>query len=100
LVEKLDPEGQLTGEYVPQVSFDDFDKEKKPIILELSVDEAVARMRELPKHQNLFHTDKRGGLGERGSSSSPGKKVDMARLAREDQAAYRELRKKRTGTSS
>jgi flagellar biosynthesis GTPase FlhF len=94
LVEVLDGDGQLTGETIPKVSFEDVDKDKKPIVLELTVDEAVGRMRELPKHKNLFQSQKRGGLGA-GGSATPGKEVDMAKLARTDQAGYREARKKR-----
>ena len=94
LVEKLDEEGQPTGEFEPKVSFKDTDKDKKEIILELTIDEAVKRMRELPKYANLFHTAKKGGLGSSGSAGA-GKKTDLARIAREDPKEYRRLRKER-----
>jgi len=92
LVEKLDEEGQPTGSFEPKVSFDDVDKEKKPIILELTVNEAVGRMRELPKYANLFRTDKTGGLGSQGSAAS-GKKIDLAKIARENPTEYRRIRR-------
>lgn len=95
LVEKLDDEGQPMGEFEPKVSFPDTGKDKNPIILELTVNEAVKRMRELPKYGNLFRSPKKSGLGGSGSAGPSGKKIDIAQLAREDQAEYRKLRKEK-----
>jgi len=94
LVERLDDEGKPTGEYEPKVSFPDKNKKNEDIVLELSVPEAVKRMKELPQYGNLFEGTKIGGLGGSGSQSKGGK-VDLAKMAKEDPAAYRELRKKR-----
>ena len=94
LVEKLDDEGKPTGEYGPMVSFPDEDKDNKPIVLELSVTEAVKRMKELEKYGNLFEGSKRGGLGGVGSQRLGGK-VDLVKIAKEDPAAYRKLRTER-----
>ena len=95
LVEKLDDEGQPTGQFEPKVTFNDIGKDEKPIVLELTVNEAVKRMRELPKHGNLFRSPKKGGLGGSGSQGPSGKQIDIAKLARTDQAAYRKLRKEK-----
>ncbi len=94
LVECLDGEGKPSGTFEPKVSFPDNDKEEKPIILELSVSEAVKRMKELPQYGNLFEGSKHSGLGGAGNQGKSGK-IDIAKLAREDQAAYRKLRKER-----
>lgn len=93
LAEKLDEEGKPTGIYEPRVDFQDLDKDEKPIMLDLTVAEAVKRMTELSQYGNLFEGGKAGGLG---GSSGTGKKVgqvDLAKIAREDPAQYRKLRK-------
>ncbi len=94
LTEKLDDAGKPTGDYEPKVAFPDTDKDDKPILLELTVAEAVKRMKELPKYGNLFEGGKVGGLGGTGSTTS-GKPLDLVKIAREDPETYRELRKKR-----
>ncbi len=94
LAEKLDDEGKPTGEYGPMVSFPDTNKEKQPIVLELSVPEAIKRMKEMEKYGNLFEGTKRGGLGGTGSQRQGGT-VDIAKIAKEDPAEFRRLRAKR-----
>lgn len=94
LAEKLDDEGKSTGDYEPKVAFPDKDKDEKPIILELTVPEAVKRMKELEQYGNLFEGGKTGGLGGTGSTTS-GKPIDLVKIATEDPEAYRKLREKR-----
>jgi len=94
LVETLDDDGKPTGKFEPKVAFPDRDKEEQPIILELTVPEAVKRMKELEQYGNLFDGGKKGGLGGAGNQSKGGK-MDLAKIAREDPARYREERKKR-----
>ena len=94
LVETLDDDGKPTGNFEPKVSFPDQDKEDNPIILELTVPETVKRMKELEQYGNLFDGGKKGGLGGTGSQT-PGGKLDLAKIAKEDPARYREERKKR-----
>ena len=94
LVEKLNEEGQPTGDYEPKVSFPDKDKNKKPIILELTIEEAVSRMTEIPKYGNLFKSDKKSGLGATGSVGK-GNKINLVKLATENPAEYRKLRKEK-----
>lgn len=91
LTEQLDEEGKPTGSFIPKVMFPDKDKDDKPIILELTLPEAVKRMKELPQYGNLFEADKVGGLGGTGSVTS-GKPLDIAKIAK-DPVAYRKLRK-------
>jgi len=93
LVESLDSDGKPSGAYAPKVSFPDTDKDDKPIVLELTVPEAVKRMKELPQYGNLFEGDKKGGVG--GTGSLKGKAIDLAKIAATDQAQYRKLRKEK-----
>lgn len=91
LVEALDAEGKPTGDLIPKVKFSDVDKDGKPVTLELTIPEAVKRMREIEKYLNLFKGEGVGGLG---SLSRPGgKDLDIKELAK-DPKAYREARKK------
>jgi len=92
LVETLDGDGKPSGIFEPKVAFPDTDKNEKPIILELTVPEAVKRMKELPQYANLFHTQQKGGLGGTGSTTTRGK-INLAKIARDDPKEYRRLRK-------
>ncbi len=94
LTEKLDEQGKPTGTFEPRVDFQDIDKDEKPIMLDLSIDEAVKRMSELPQYGNLFQGNKSGGLGGSGGTNLKTGKIDLIKIAREDPARYRELRKK------
>lgn len=94
LSEKMDTEGRPTGDFEARVKFADKDKDNKPIDLDLTVPEAVKRMKELPQYGNLFEGNKKGGFGGTGSAGT-GKKIDVAKIAREDPAAYRKLRTER-----
>jgi len=91
LVEALDDEGNKTGQLVPQVEFNDHDKDKKPVVLKLSVGETVKRMTEIDKYLNLFEGEGTGGVGRKPTSS--GKTADIAELAKGDPASYRKARK-------
>lgn len=72
----------------------DTDKDNKPIELDLTVDEAIKRMTELPQYGNLFEGGKNSGMGGNNQSGKTAGKIDLVKLAREDPAAYRELRRK------
>ncbi len=94
LTEQLDDDGQPSGIFRPIVKFDDVDKGDKEITLDLTVSDAVKRMKEIERYGNLFEGVKKGGVG--GSASSGSSKSDnMAELAAlPDQTKYREARKK------
>lgn len=94
LAEILDDDGRPTDKFEPRVSFPDKDKDDKPLVLELTVVEAIKRMKELERYGNLFEGTKKSGLGGIGNTTKGGK-IDLAKIAREDPAKYRELREKR-----
>ena len=89
LVEDLDDQGQPSGRLVPKVRFTDRDKEGKSVVLELTPDEALKRMKEIPEYFNLFKAEGTGGAGLRSQPS--GNKVDVRQLAK-DPAAYRKAK--------
>lgn len=91
----VDEDGAATGKQVPIVKFPDIDKDKKPIVMEYTVDEAVKRMTELDKFANLFVDSKRSGVGGRGNTGAPAGKIDLAKLAKENPAEYRRLRREK-----
>jgi len=94
LKEKLDEDGKPSGILEPRVRFSDTDKEDKPIILDLTVPEAVKRMTELDQYGNLFKGGKTGGLGTEGGTSHTGK-IDIVEIAKTDTKKYRKLRKEK-----
>jgi len=94
VVQKIDDEGKPTDGFEVRMNLMDTDKNDKPIELDLTVDEAVKRMTELPQYGNLFEGGKSGGLGGDNTANRRGGKIDVAKLAKTDPAAYRELRKK------
>lgn len=91
LSEVNDDDGKPTGEFKTTVSFPDKNDKKEDIILELSPDAAVKRMKEISDYANLFTVEGTGGVGGTGSRLS-GEGVKVAELAK-DAKAYREARK-------
>lgn len=90
LVEALDEEGKPTGDLIPKVTFSDEDKDGKPVTLEITVPEAVKKMKDIEKYFNLFKGEGTGGIG--GTNRGGGKVADIKSLAK-DPAKYREARK-------
>jgi len=71
LVEDTNEEGQGLGTFTPRVKFKDVTSDGKPTILDLSVPEAIKRMKDLPdKYGNLFKSNVTGGIGGTGSVGS------------------------------
>lgn len=95
LVEELDKDGKPTGNVIPKVKFPDLDSANKPIVLDLTIPEAVKRMTEIPKYQNLFKGKGTGGLGKTKSGSGIGSSDDAAELAK-DPKKY--IKARREGT--
>jgi len=93
LVETLNEDGKPTGQYVPHVILNVTDSKGKPVALDLNITDAVKHMKELPQYANLFKTTAKSGIGGTGSATSG--KVDLAKIARENPAEYRRLRKER-----
>lgn len=88
-----DADGEPTGKVQAVVNFPDVDKAKKPIVMKYTVDEAVTRMTELDEHSNLFDDKQKSGLGGSKNTTTGGKKIDMAKLAKENPAEYVRIRK-------
>lgn len=93
LVEVQDDDGKGTGDYTAMVKFPDHTKEGKPFTADLTVPEAIKRMKELPEEYGyLFQAPGGGGLG--GQSGVPGKKRDASKMST---AEWMEARKKDRG---
>jgi hypothetical protein len=60
--EEVGEDGKPTGELIPRVKLPDI-KDNKPTVLDLTVTEAVKRMKDMDSHKNLFHSGATGGLG-------------------------------------
>lgn len=90
LVESTDEDGKPNGEYVTMVKFNDTDAKGKPVVVELTPEEVVKRMTEIPKFQNLFKGKGSGGVGGTGGQGTP--KTGLKALSN-DPAKYREARK-------
>ncbi len=70
----------IPNKYQPRVSFPDRTKDGGEITLDLTVSEAVARMKEMKDFSNLFKGKGYGGAGEEGSSEiASGSAEDYAR---------------------
>jgi len=81
LVEEL-VEGKPTGKLTPRVRFEDVDSDGKPKTLDLTPLEAVKRMTEIGKYQNLFAGSGTGGVGGR-SHPDGGQKQSLAQQAKD-----------------
>jgi len=89
LVEDKDEEGKSRG-YIPRVKFTDIDGDGKPILLDLTVTEAVKRMKDLPERfGNLFKSNLTGGIG--GNGTTGGRRVEPGKMSTKE---YMEARKK------
>jgi hypothetical protein len=90
LNEVFSDDGEATGQFEPRVKFADSDKDGKPVTLDLSVQEAVKRMKDTPeKYGHLFKSTAQPGLG--GSGGAGSRPVDISKMS---PAEYREYRKK------
>ena len=94
IVEELDAAGQGKGTYTTVVKFNDVDTDGNPVVLDLSPQKAIERMKELPdKFGNLFKGDNAGGLGE-GNAGGRGERPPKLEEILSDPAKYQEWRKK------
>jgi predicted RNase H-like nuclease (RuvC/YqgF family) len=92
LVEVQDDAGNPTGEFVPKTKFKDKDpKEGKDVVLDMTVPEVVARMKEIPKYGYLFETTAAAGVGAGRQAGGRGGEVDPSTMTT---SQYREWRKK------
>ncbi len=93
MVEVLGEDGKPSGVSVPRVKLSDVNKEGKPIELDLTVEDAIKRMKDLDKYANLFKNNKVGGMGNSGSTKVG--KVNLIEIAKTDPKRYRQLVKER-----
>lgn len=96
VVQELDENGEPKDAFIPRVKLNTFDsKQSKEVTLDLTISEAVKRMKDEKKNFNLFKSTVNGGLGlEAGSGRSD---TDTPPL--NDPAAYRKWRQKHLKTS-
>lgn len=78
LAEVLDGEGNpVPDEFVAKVTLNDTDKEGKPVTLDLTVAEALKRMKDrTDEYGNLFKSGVSGGIGGSGNRGTGGKGFD------------------------
>ncbi len=91
LVEELDSDGKPVDIFTPKVKFKDTDAEGRPVQLELTVQETVKRMKEIPRYGYLFKSTAAGGLGANPTPTTAGGKPDTSKMS---QAQWLEYRKK------
>lgn len=95
LEEVLDAENNKTGVYVPMVDFTITTDDGQSQVLHLTTSATVQKMREIPKYQNLFNIQGKGGLNQYNRSSGSGNNdIDVKKLA-QDPAAYRKAREEK-----
>jgi hypothetical protein len=96
LAEVVDADGNPTGEFIPKVKMQDVDKDGKPLTLDLTVSEALKRMKDrADEYGNLFKSGVAGGLGAAGGKS--GKDVDPSKMSPEQYRLWRNGRLGRKG---
>ena len=92
LVEVADAEGKTTGDFAIKIKFTGADKDGKPVQLDLTPDEAIKQMKEMPDHYgNLFKSTMSGGLGGTGGKGGGGGRTKSPTEMTD--AEYREWRK-------
>lgn len=94
LVEETDAEGKPNGIFTTKIKFKGRDKDNKPVILDLTVEETIKQMKEMTDlYGNLFKSTMSGGLGGKGSGTggSTGNGQPRPDMSQEE---WREWRKK------
>ena len=92
--EVLDEAGKGTNTFSPVVTYTSIDKEGKPVVLKLSVADAVKRMSTDSRYLNLFRGEGRGGLGDMVRHTGPaGAPVTAGAVAKESTEEYIRQRK-------
>ena len=83
-------DGVNTGKFVTRVKFSGRDSENKPLVMDLSVREAVDEMSKMREHTNLFESGLKNGLGKNNvPGSSP-----LSSASYGNQESYRKNREK------
>jgi hypothetical protein len=99
VVDELDGEGKPTGHLVAKIGITYLDdKTKKPVSVELPVEEAIAKMATMDEYANLFMVDGKPGVG---GSSGAGAKTgtngtpDFSKMSALEYREWREKQKKK-----
>lgn len=91
LVEERNEDGEATGNFIPQVTFQDSDEDGNSIEIQMSVQDVVKRMKELPERfGQLFEPDTKSGTGTRSGEAGRGPGKDVKNLTQQE---YMKLRK-------
>ena len=89
LAEVLDDAGKPTGKYESRITYTETDKAGKTVNLDLTVPEAIAKMKGDDRYFNLFDSGQRSGAGMRGSQGSAITAEQAALLSPEEYRAWR-----------
>lgn len=92
VVEEVDDAGQATGRFVAKLPITVVGKDKKPVVMELPIEEAIGKMREDESFANLFLTDGKPGLGGTGGTGL-GAKSGQTNWAKMTLTEHRKARK-------
>lgn len=88
LAEEKDEDGNGLDIFTPRVKFKDVDKDGKAVTLDLTVEQAVKRMKDIEKYGYLFRSTAKGGLGADGGTKA-GKAVDISKMTHEQYLKHR-----------
>lgn len=91
VVEIVDDKGVGTGRYESRIKYTEKDNKGKDVELDLTVGEAVKKMRDSDDYFNLFDNGERSGPGTRRKQGEGTSLTDIAKTG--DPKAYREARK-------
>lgn len=92
LIEEKDSDGNSTGRLIPRVALMEYDNDGKPVPLDLTVKEALTRMKNTSERfGNLFKSTLASGLGQSGNGAAGGKKgkIDPAKMTPQEWNEYR-----------
>lgn len=89
VLEEIKNEDGQVIDYVPMVQFKTVDKEKKPVTLALTPQQAIERLKGDASYFNLFKSTMKDGLG--GGNGAKGSKMTLAEAAK-DPEKYRKYR--------
>lgn len=91
MVEVVDKDGNGTGVFNTRVRLETSDEKGNPVTLDMSIKEAITKMKDDPEYANMFNSGVRSGVGLNGSHGGNGKGIDPTKMSTKD---YLEARKK------
>lgn len=95
LVEVLGADGKTVVGYTPKVKFRELNEKGEEVELDLSVEEAIKKMKDTPERfGNLFESGVNGGIGGKGSNGIGTGGSSIMDMAKKDPEAYRAARSK------